>query len=634
MNIRDTYKKHSDTIIKVALYIASLAFLTVFASLLNIPPVNDEVATLASPMYLLGNDWSETLCSIGGYYFKYGAGMVYLPLMLIFKDPYVLYKSMLILNVAINAFIPVICYTIFKKHLNVTRAKALIISICAIVYPSTVLYTMYTRADSLLLFLPWPIILVMLELLKATYDMAGGNKKTLRRRRVLLSCLLAFLSVAAYAVHTRGIVIFLAVVVAAVICFIIFRSRFIAVIPFAAVSTVMFFVDKALSGFFYDRLYSYYGTSYSSVESYNFGALSKIFTGEGFKAFIKETIGTLFNVCVSSYGLVIIAVILGVILICRYFKHKSVASPGVILFTAFTLILFVGTFCMSIIYFFPYVLDYYTGVNIIRSDWLVYGRYIACSSPLAVILGIYLLIRDDEKRHVIVKCVSFLMYAALVFVFVKWCAPYMEGVSSVSRNFIQICTFVELPGIGLSTGIISNITEAMMMAGILGGTVFAILIALSMFKKGRISCIFITLCFIVASVILTIVNYDKVRISRDNRLVEWTQNSTDVLLDLDGFTDYPVYVDDTAKDIKHYQYVLSEYTCCSDLTDSASEDNLFIISKKKVFPKDMYNDDYYIIDGFDYDKPPHDILFVKGKELAGKLKESGLVLDRYTGKLK
>lgn len=634
MNIREICKKNSDTFIKVALYLFSLIFMTVLVSFLNIPPVNDEVATLASPEYLLGNDWSETLYSIGGYYFKYGAGMIYLPLMLIFKNPYVLYKAMLILNCAINAFTPVIAYTIFKKHLGANRTASGLIALSTVVYPATVLFTMYTRADSLLLFLPWPITLILLELLKISFDIPNGDKKRLKRRRVILSLVLAALCIYSYAVHTRGIVILLAVVVSCLIAFLVLRVRFIAVIPFSLVCAGLLLVDKALSGFFYDRLYSYYGTSFSSVESYNFSALSDIFTAEGFKAFIKETLGTLFNVCVSSYGLVIIAVILGTVLLVRYLRNKREATPAWVLFTLFTLVLFVGTFMMSIIYFFPYVYDYYTGVSVIRSDWLVYGRYIACSSSGAVALGLYLLFRDTGRRAIVTKTLSLFIYAGVCAAFLKFCAPFMEGVSSVSRNFIQLCTFAQFQGEGLTTGIIGNISEALLWAALTGGAVFVILLVLSVVRKDKPFVKLITLCFIVASVIIAMVNYDKARLARDEKLYQWVSTPVEILLQNGDLSEYPIYVDDSAKDIKHYQYVCAKYTCCSSLTDSSGAEEMFIISRKKNFPRELYNDDYYILGAFDYEGAVHDILFVKGHELAGKLKDRGYEVSLYTGKLK
>ena len=166
---------------------------------LNIPPVIDEVATVASPMYLAGYDWSETLYAMGGYYFKYGGGMVYYPLVVLIKDPYVLYRSMLAFNAVVCSFIPVIAFVILKKHFGVRRSSSWVMSLITFCLPVTALYTLYARADAMLIFTPWLIALIILTLVKISVSGAAGEeKKRFRRKKVILSILLALVTCASY----------------------------------------------------------------------------------------------------------------------------------------------------------------------------------------------------------------------------------------------------------------------------------------------------------------------------------------------------------------------------------------------------------------------------------------------------
>ena len=50
--------------------------------------------------------------------------------------------------------------------------------------------------------------------------------------------------------------------------------------------------------------------------------------------------------------------------------------------------------------------------------------------------------------------------------------------------------------------------------------------------------------------------------------------------------------------------------------------------------KDFYDNDYYIFDDFDYANANKDIVYIKGKELAERLKDMGYSISEYKGKLK
>ena len=260
--IKQMYKNHADFIACASLYIFSLTFLLIMALRLNIPPVIDEVATVASPMYLAGYDWSETLHAMGGYYFKYGGGMVYYPLVVLIKDPYVLYRSMLAFNAVVCSFIPVIAFVILKKHFGVRRSSSWVMSLITFCLPVTALYTLYARADAMLIFTPWLIALIILTLVKISVSGAAGEeKKRFRRKKIILSILLALVTCASYSLHTRGIAVVLAVIVTVLIVSLILKTRIVAVIPSVLTLGAALFIDNAIASFFKEALYSHYGTS-------------------------------------------------------------------------------------------------------------------------------------------------------------------------------------------------------------------------------------------------------------------------------------------------------------------------------------------------------------------------------------
>jgi len=619
---------HADAFTKGILFLVSFVFLLILSLSLNIPPVNDEVATLASPAYVLGADWSQTLEAMGGYYFKYGAGMIYYPLMLFIKNPYVLYKAMLTLNCICCSFIPVIVYSVLKKYMGAKRTTSALIGAAAAALPTSCLYALYTRGDVFLTVAPFVCLWLLLNLLQTSYDIPEGNKKKLKRKRVILGILLAFVCAGAFAVHTRGIVVLLAVIVTILASSLILRIKYMAIIP-TGVSLVLFlWIDRCLENYFFDALYKTYGTGFSSTQSYDFGALKLIFSADGFSAFIKEAAGTLFNAMVSTGGLVILGVLLGLVVIVMYFRKKSEVRPALLLFGIFAVVICVGTFLMSVIYFFPYVYDLLTYDRGQRSDWLVYGRYIACSLGPCVTLALYLLHTKRGAVYNVFKAIGGVVYVAVAAYFLIKVCPLIDGVSAVSRNFISVAEFVNVDSYGITTAAFYDVGKSFLWAGILGLLIYLVIVVCSLIKRKDIPMWVAALFFTVLSVIITVVNYQKIRISRDEVLVSWTQPVSDAIRRCEAASGYRIYVDDSAKSIKHYQYNCAAFKCCGPRTVDKNEE-MFIITSKKHFTKEFYEDDFYVFDDFDAESSARDTVYVKGEGLLRVLKDSGYSLSKY-----
>ena len=612
--IKRMYKNHADFFACVSLYIFSLTFLLIMASRLNIPPVIDEVATVASPMYLAGYDWSETLHAMGGYYFKYGGGMVYYPLVVLIKDPYVLYRSMLAFNAVVCSFIPVIAFVILKKHFGVRRSSSWVMSLITFCLPVTALYTLYARADAMLIFTPWLIALIILTLVKISVSGAAGEeKKRFRRKKVILSILLALVTCASYSLHTRGIAVVLAVIVTVLIVSLILKTRIVAVIPSVLTLGAALFIDNAIASFFKEALYSHYGTSFSSTESFDFGALSNIFTKDGFKAFVAETLGAAFNMIVSTYGLVILGVVIGTVVVIRFIRKRSEASNSVMVFTSFSVILFLGTFAMSIIYFFPYVYDLLKGTGEQRSDWLVYGRYAACGCGPCVLAGLYLCMQKKEKIYTVLKAVSAVIFAGVSILFLFKVAPLIEGVSAVTRNFISLCTFAELKSEGITTAVVPGVTGSFAWAALLSGAVLTVIIVLSLITKKVYTLYAAALFLFVVSVIITFVDYDKIRLSRDEKLMDWIAPVAQVITDDPTLSDSSVYVAPGAKSIKHYQFVLYDHICFSEGSDLSTDAANAVIASKKEYPEGFKMRELISRGSSEYPRTAKDRVYIRKK---------------------
>ncbi|MCR5521898.1 MAG: hypothetical protein K6F44_08365, partial [Lachnospiraceae bacterium] len=288
----------------------------------------------------------------------------------------------------------------------------------------------------------------------------------------------------------------------------------------------------------------------------------------------------IFNIMVSTYGLVVIGVILGTVVLVRFIRKRSETSNAVMAFTVFSVILFLGTFAMSIIYFFPYVMNLLEGTGEQRSDWLAYGRYAACGCGPCVLIGLYLCMYKKEKLYNVLKMVCVLVYAGISVLFVSKVTPLIEGVSAVTRNFISLCTFVELKSEGITTAVIPDITESFLKSAFLSGVVLSVVIILSLITKKAYSLYIAALFLSVVSVIITFVDYDKIRLSRDEKLESWIIPVTDVIRNDPVLAGCNIYVTLGAKSIKHYQFMLPDHVCFSPGSKLSLDSAMAVISAK------------------------------------------------------
>lgn len=611
----------SDRSIGLLLWAAFFGLGLLAALQLNVPPVLDEVGILANSAYMTGRDWSQTVYTMGSYYYKYGLSVLYAPFLALIDDPFVLYKVLLAFNMAIYAFIPVISYRIVKNYFGTGKTEAVLISAASGLIPSCFLYQLYAKADSMLIFLPWVVMLLLLELDKTEKDNA--------KKRIILSILLSFTSVYAFAVHTRGLVVIIATFLTVVLSLLIGKKRLVNLPVYLASTGAFLVIDKLIANVFKNGVYGFYGTQHASAESFDFEYLKNIFTKEGFASIFKLITGWLFDSLSASFGIIGIAVVCAVIYII---KHKNL---GKLTFTLFALLNFLGAFGMGILFFFPCANKYYTAEFISRSDRLIYDRYMAAGYGLIILLGIYVLVVRRDVLLLRFKIFCGAVYGAVFAVFFLKCAHYLEGVTGAARYFIPLCSFLNVEG-GTTYAAFDGITQSLLYTGIMSAAIFVVLLLLSGLLKSRKIRTFAVITVILAGFGFVLITcYGKIRLSRDESLYRWTNETARMLNEVDELADeYPVLWEGSARDIKHYQFLCKDFKVGSYCTDAKNAEDCFIISKKGKFLKDYYDKDYYLIDAFDYENAAKDMVYVKGHGLASRLKEMGYGVTLYEGKLK
>ncbi|MBR4816047.1 MAG: hypothetical protein IKZ73_02130 [Lachnospiraceae bacterium] len=634
-----------DRLICFFLFTACFGTGLITALKLNIPPVLDEVGILANSAYAAGYDWSETTYTMGGFYYKYGISLLYAPFLKAIDDPYILYKVLLSINVFLYAFVPVIAYTIQKKHLQMKRLVAVLFAIIVGAIPCCFIFQLYAKADSMLIVLPWVVLYLVMEL-------SGTNSG---RKKTVLSILLAAVSMYSYMVHTRGVVIIIALILTIVLAGVLNKKCVINIPAFLVTAAILLVVDKWLSGLFYDGVYGAYGTAHASAESFEFSELKKIFTLPGLKTLGRLIIGWLFTGMTATSGLLGVGVLGGIIFgikefWIKIFKKKTVeieketesVRPSERILSIYSVLSMLGVFAMGILFFFPPVYKYLNVEAVVRSDRLIYERYMAAAFGPLVLYGLYLLYRGStnigQKAKRAVLIISGAAFAGIIALFMFECVEYIEGVQGNSRYIIGLSMFLKVSG-GSTNAIFPDMSQSLLKAGLLGFGLYILLAVLSEVKADKKSAGKLILlagtALAAMYVTLILVSFNNIRLSRDEALYSWTSEPAGYMLNLPSeFSEYPVFWDYSAKDIKHYQFQLKQYRIGSYCTKTKKADNCFVIVQKGHFLKEYYNDDYYIFDDFNYENATRDIVYVKGSKLAKQLEEKGYGMTKYEGKLK
>lgn len=673
-----------DRIICIFLYIAFLTAGLLAVLQLNIPPVIDEVGTLANSAYLVGYDWQQTSYTMGGFYYKYGMSLFYAPFLILFRNPYRVYKCLLSVNVIFFAFTPVIAYIVMKKHLKVERLQSGLFAAASALLPSVFMFQTYAKSDAMLAFIPWTVLLIMLEMLKA-----GKSRK-----RIVLSVILSLASVYAYTVHTRGIVVIIAVALTVVIVSIALKKCVVNFPAYIASTAVFLVIDKFLSKIFYDGVYGLYGTAHASAESFDFDFLQKIFTADGFSSLMKLTNGWLFDGLTVTCGMIGIAVFGGIAMIFVKRKNRKMGSlseaiagsvkdgsrderpsEGKVtggsekeetgsareenvaeiirnmddeksidgaekIFGVFSVLHLLGVFGMGLLFFFVPAYKYYMGIDIERSDRLIYERYIAAAFGPAVLYGFYLMF-ISAKRYIkainIVKVITAAGFIAIIVLFMENCVDYIVGQSGCVRYFIGMSTFLEVKE-GTTSSAFVNVDRALLIAGLLGlGTYIAMAVISSLKGDKKLKVLAVGQLMLAVSIVIILVTFENARLARDEVLLEYTEEPVRQMIKVQDLCPeamkYPILLDKSAKDIKHYQFQLKAWIIGSYRTYVSKADNCFILAKKKHFIEDFCDDDYYTFDKFNYKRAQKDIVYVKGHELAKVLMDAGFALTKYEGNL-
>ena len=610
----------SDTKICCLMYGLVLLMFVVLSSPLGVSYILDETGTVANAAFLAGENWNDWVNSTGGYFYKYGQAIFYYPIVELVSNPYMLYKLLLLVNGMFVAWIPVVAYQILRQHLHQEdKVKCVLTSLCISVIPATVLYSLYARAEAMLIAFAWITLYVVLELMDA---------KTMKQR-IILSILVAVASVYMYMCHSRGVVFVIAVFMILFVVRFLLKNKNICFSLYMITTAVMLFVDKQLTKFFKNSIWGE-GIKKNTIEKVNVDKYSRIFTAEGVEAIEKNITGWLFNSFVGTFGLVLLGLVFATVGMILYMKKKNIDAKELVI-NAYGFLTYLGTLAMCTLFSFGANYHFVAGNKVKRADRFLYSRYLAPTYAILIFIAIFYLLYKKDVFGIKTKLATLFIAGGLIFYCRTWLKDFVNNIEYSWRNTMDSALFFDTVRYGNDANKYSNVSRALLQQAVLAFVVLAVILVLTHYhdklKKQNWILVLIGACMLVS----LSVNYVKLRLFTDVRPMLSVGSCITQLEQIEDETQISeicddIYVDKSISRYKMMQLAFPEFTVHvrNSLKPEEVEDMLILCSNYHVNHGWM-GDDCYIFKDFDYDNTWSTVV-VKGEGLKQELEEAGYEL--------
>lgn len=277
----DSFGDRGVMFILYALAVVMNALLAVFAELPSVYP--DEINTAGVAALYSGRNWSSLLQKMGS-----GSGYVqalfYAPLFRVIRNPYALYKAMLIVNALIVGFIPLIVYHLAGKFGVLRVRRKLLIAMCCGLYAAYITNSKFIWNEPLTCLFVWLLVLCLFN----AWD------KTDKSSRAVQSVLIGFLCAAAYASNKRLISIVAALILTVIFARMVLREKILNLPVFGITLLLSFTTEYFLRLSIDQTLWNNTASNVSDNIINGTGSINRLF-GVFFShiyAFMTSSVGT------------------------------------------------------------------------------------------------------------------------------------------------------------------------------------------------------------------------------------------------------------------------------------------------------------------------------------------------------
>lgn len=288
MLTNDKYGKYEKYVLVSLTIIILLINIWNIQSYYSIAILDDEFGYWSSAAYFAGRDWSKAI-SLSAYY-SYGYSLLLTPLFWILKNPVNMYRGAIVINVFMLCCNFIISYKLGKRLFK-EFDKYIIMIICFSIsmYPTFIVYSNTTWAETLLTFICWLLI----------YNFTYLDKKEPLWRFAFVAFLLFF----SYMVHQRTIGMLISGCLLMIIMKFTEKIDWKQIVTFFLCIAVMLFMHKIIKEIVINNVWLG-GNSPQTIKSDyagQFGKIKSIFTFSGIIMTLEVMMGHIFYIGASTY---------------------------------------------------------------------------------------------------------------------------------------------------------------------------------------------------------------------------------------------------------------------------------------------------------------------------------------------
>lgn len=612
---------------KITAVLSGITFLimAVMGCMLNVACVLDETGVVANAAYVAGHNWHDWVIATGGYFYKYGSALLYIPILKFFNNPFVIYKLIMVVNSLLIAMIPACAYRILRVHLSVNdKGLCAIVSFVVAIVPASMLYSLNAKADVALITWTWVLLVSILECMSAKE----------KQKQYIFSVLTGVVSVYLYMCHTRGVVFVIAAFMTVFAVRFILKNKSVIFWVYIVAVAVCMGLDKMLTAFF---KYNIWGTGKlkNTLKGFWFGKYRKIFTFTGVETLVKNAAGWFFDSLIGTYGLVIAGIFFTLFIIVLYFKKKENISQKEFVLCLYGALVFMGTMALGMLFFFNANFKLMAGKSSSRVDRMFYSRYMSPTYAVLILVALYYLFIKKDLFGFRSKLFLVLFSVAVTIFVGTWIYDLTDSCGFSFRNVLDCGLFYRPDYFGKDAGDYKGpgLANALMAAAVLGLILLIIFLLLSRKEERRIK-LAVSLVGLGFLVNLSC-NYINLRFNADMR----TMNICGpVFAEMEKIMDqynsvaeeyHDLYYDPKkSSGYKFYQMGFPNFNVLVKKKAVLTEaDNAFIVARNHVADERWMGEDCYLLKDYDYE---HNInaIIVKGNDLKQSLEEHGIqVID-------
>lgn len=405
--------------------IMGISYMLMVLPIWNIWPLQtstDELGTIVGAAYFAGLDWSDVIVNSG--YYGWGWYSLFFWVFKITDNPMIIYRIINLANSLIRVLIIPIAFYIGEKYLRITNKK--ILYLCAALMPWMTTQSIGMMINEYILeFIIWTIMLVLCKILQYNHS----------NRKLFYLILMLVLSGYSLLIHTRALVILIAVSITLVFYYMIQKNIKFSILILLGASAA-YLIAQDINSFYQNQVWN-------TAENLRNAAvtISKIdlFNIDTWVVWAHMVIGLLTSENILTGGLFSICVIVIVVYFRKLCTKEVEMNPYL------NIILVVSILCTGATILGFLVSGWFKGMV---SSWditelqdnyeyrgLTYVRYWNVYLPPAILCALSLL---DKLKYKMILNISVIVTAIFCLGFIAWVLPLIKDHGGALTTFFGL----------------------------------------------------------------------------------------------------------------------------------------------------------------------------------------------------